>query len=307
MKYSKTFWSFFVAALSLYGFTYAEQCNPCDAAQPCDAVCETTKSPFDFGGWVQTGVYTNSHGFRNGLWSNGPGHSLTQRNDVNLNQLYLYAEKTLNTKHGFDIGWRAEALYGSDSWIVSDFGDGKFDAKSQTERNSGIGYGYGFSMPQLYATVGYKDLTVKLGKFYTLVGWEAVAADQEFFYSHTFGYWAEPSTHTGAIADYKVSDRLTVSAGWTTGLSNSIENKYNDTGVLTGFTFALTDKANILYYTTFGKTKNPEDARGLGGDVNRQNYYISSLVFQWLPTDRWQFVTQWDLNNYTTVGDARQH
>ncbi|GHT47456.1 hypothetical protein FACS189454_09850 [Planctomycetales bacterium] len=299
---------FFVATAAFNTAIFAGECLPCENVSPCDTVdCGDKKSSFDFGGWAQAGVYTNSHGYRNGLGANGPGHSFTQRNDVNLNQLYLYAEKTLNTKRGFDFGWRAEALYGSDAWIVSDFNDGNFDAKSQTSRDSGFGYGYGFSVPQLYASVGYKDLTVKLGKFYTLVGWEAVAADQEFFYSHTFGYWAEPSTHTGAVADYKVNDRLSVSAGWTTGLSNSIENKYNDTGFLTGFTFALTDKSNIYYYTTFGKTKNPGNERDFGLDVDRQDYFIQSLVFEWLPTDRWQFVTQWDLNNYTNVGVARQH
>ncbi|MDR3181403.1 MAG: porin [Planctomycetaceae bacterium] len=299
-----------LAALAAgYSLTYAAECNPCDQVDACAEVDCQPKSSIDFGGWVQAGVYTNSHGWRNGLDSNGPGHTFTQRNDVSLNQLYFYAEKKLNTRRGFDIGWRAEAMYGSDAWVTSDFGDGKFDAQWVSERGSTIGAGYGLSLPQLYASIGYKDLTVKLGKFYTPIGWEAIAADQEFFYSHTFTYWTEPSTHTGVTADYKVNDRLTITAGWTTGLSNSIENKYEDSGVIAGFTLALTDKSNVYYYTTFGKTKNFGDARSLGANVLRDDYFKQSLVYEWLPNDRWQLVTQWDLNNdaFVEAGAVKTH
>ncbi|MDR3232407.1 MAG: porin [Planctomycetaceae bacterium] len=289
-----------------YTASYAAECSPCDQVDACAEVDCSLNSPIDFGGWVQAGIYTNSHGWRNGLDSNGPGHTFTQRNDFSLNQLYLYAEKKLNTRRGFDFGWRAEAMFGSDAWVTADIGDDKFDAQWVSQRNSTVGYGYGLSMPQLYASIGYKDLSVKIGKFYTLLGWEAIAADQEFFYSHTFAYWNEPSTHTGVLADYQLGKRLKLSAGWTTGLSNSIENKYNDTGVITGFTFNLTDKSNVYYYTTFGEKKNFDDARGFGAGVSRRDYFKQSLVYEWLPNAKWQFVTQWDLNNDTDVG-TEQH
>ena len=57
------------------------QCDPCE---PASDPCGVSVSPFTFGGWLETGIYTNSHGWGN----NGPMHSASlARTDFQMNQL----------------------------------------------------------------------------------------------------------------------------------------------------------------------------------------------------------------------------
>lgn len=255
------------------------------------------------GGWVEFGVFANSHGtkgYTDGI-GNGPMHTAgNRRTDFHLDQLYLFTEREMDTKRGFDYGYRVDLVYGVDANGMQSYGDDSFD--------SGWGvnhHGYALSMYQLYATIGYKDLHVKLGKFITPIGWEASASLHNFFYSHSYCYWIEPSTHTGVWADYHVSDRLTVSAAWTTGNENGFKNHYDDIGFLGGVKYKLSEKASVYYWMTVGKTKNKfrlgdwrfED----DGALDRQNYFVQSLCFEWMPTDRWTYVFQYNLRNDSNV------
>ena len=53
-------------------------------------------------------------------------------------------------------------------------------------------------MPQLYADFAYNRLTVRLGHFYTIIGYEVVTAPDNFFSSHAYTMqYGEPFTHTG--------------------------------------------------------------------------------------------------------------
>ena len=55
-------------------------------------------------------------------------------------------------------------------------------------------------MPQLYAEIAYNDLKVKVGHFYTPIGYEVVQVPQNFFYSHSYSHtFGEPFTHTGFL------------------------------------------------------------------------------------------------------------
>ena len=79
---------------------------------------------------------------------------------------------------------------------------GGWDADPAWDRNGG----YGWAIPQLYAEVGYGDFSVKMGHFYTLVGYEVVTAPDNFFYSHALTMFnSEPFTHTGVLATFGVS------------------------------------------------------------------------------------------------------
>ena len=64
-------------------------------------------------------------------------------------------------------------------------------------------------MPQAYAEVGYNDLTVKVGHFYTIIGYEVVPAPDNFFYSHAYTMqYGEPFTHTGMLGDVQRQRQL---------------------------------------------------------------------------------------------------
>ena len=243
---------------------------------------------------------TNSHGTtRNGgdYGGNGPMHVYgNQRNDFTLQQIYMYGEKELDASHGFDWGFRTDFMYGNDGQGSQSSGDQSFDYDWGSNR-----HGYGLSCYQLMGSVGYKNLTVRGGKFITPIGWEGVAAKDNFFYSHSYCYWIEPSTHVGILGDYAVNDRLTVTGGWTAGHENGFANRFNDSGYIAGLSYALTSKANIIYYVTQGDTNNGQynDGTWVWGvpTVDRSNYYIQSFVFEWKPTNCFTYMMQYNLRN----------
>jgi hypothetical protein len=76
-------------------------------------------------------------------------------------------------------------------------------------------------MPQLYAEAGYGDHAVKVGHFYTIIGYEVVPAIGNFFYTHAYTMqYGEPFTHTGILDTYKANDQLTLYGGITNGWDN---------------------------------------------------------------------------------------
>ena len=253
---------------------------PCD---PCGG--HATSSPFTFdnwafGGWVEMGVYTNSHGSN----SNGPMHvESRRRTDFLMSQLYFFGEREMDARRGFDWGARADLVYGVDRDVMQTVGDQTFDYNWGTNR-----HGYGMSAYQLYGTLGYRDFSVKAGKFYGLVGWEAATSPDNFFYSHSYCYAIEPATHMGVLATRNLTDRLSVNGGWVTGENSSFKNPHGNKAVLTGFTYALTDDATMYYQFNGGRQ---------GDGETRLNYFVQSLVFEWEMTDRFTYVLQYNLRN----------
>jgi hypothetical protein len=123
---------------------------------------------------------------------------------------------------------------------------------------------YGLAMPQLYGEVGYGDHAVKVGHFYTIIGYEVVPAIGNFFYTHAYTMqYGEPFTHTGILDTYAVNDQMTVYAGITNGWDN-FSDPINILGIanpgypgansnaafLGGVTFKNSDETQALTVTT---------------------------------------------------------
>ena len=302
-------------AILLWGTSHAigqgnfgvAQCDPCEpVSSPCDPCGGKPGlfSQFAFGGWVEAGVYTNSHGSS----TNGTMHSASKaRTDFQMSQLYLFGEKEMDTRHGFDWGARADLVYGVDAGGMQCYGDETFDYNWGTNK-----HGYGMSAYQLYGTLGYGDLSVKIGKFITPIGWEESAAKNNIFYSHSYCYWIEPATHSGVLATYDMTDRLSLNAGWTTGMDTSFQNRFNDKAVLAGFSYGLSDNATVYYWINAGKQYNGE-LRGeyrldVYGDILRDDYFVQSLCLEWEMTKRFTYLFQYNLRNDNCVsatGDTR--
>jgi len=249
-------------------------------------------TPFTFGGWVEMGVYANSHGNRD----NGPMYvSSHRRTDFQMNQFYLFAEKEMNTRRGFDWGARADLVYGTDVDAMWSFGDQTFDYGWGMNR-----HGYGMSAYQLYGTLGYKDLNIKIGKFIGYVGWEEAGSKNNHFYSHSYCYWIEPATHSGVLATYALSDRFSVSAGWTAGADTSFHNRFNDNAILTGFNLSLSDRATVYYWINAGRENNGwhrGDFRFYDPTISHNDYFIQSVVLERALSDRFTHVLQYNLRN----------
>ena len=212
--------------------------------------------------------------------------------ELNLHQAWLYAEKAIDTSCGFDIGGRIDYLYGIDAQNTQAFGIANNHWDNQWDNGS-----YGHALPQAYVEAGYGDLSVKLGHFYTLIGYEVVPATGNFFYSHAYTFnYSEPFTHTGALATYNASDDLTVWGGYTTGWDSGFED--NGDAFLGGLSLGLTDDLTLIYATTFGRLNASPGAVESG--------YMHSIVADYAVTDSLQYIFQSDLLSTEDAAGATQ-
>ena len=221
------------------------------------------------GGWIQAGW----HDENDGRFNSHPDR-------LHLHQTWLYAEKVANGECGWDWGFRADMVYGVDAQDTQAFGNNPGNWDYQNGFDHGI---YGWAFPQAYAEVANGDLSIKVGHFFTLEGYEVVAAPGNFFYSHAYTmYNSEPFTHTGALASYAVSDALTVYGGWTLGWGTGFDQFDQGNNFLGGFTYSLSDNVTMSYFTTFGNFGK----RGEG--------YNHTLLFDFALTERLNYVFETD-------------
>lgn len=239
----------------------------------------------DIGGWLSSGIYSNQYGAK----SNGP---LTMRNYADgytVDQMWLYAEKAAdNGGSGLAFGGRVDFVWGADGPDTQCFGDGGWDGDWFTSNDDN----YGSAIPQLYAETAYNDLRVKVGHFYTIIGYEVVPAPSNFFYSHSYALAIEPFTHMGVLAEYPVGDRFTFYGGWTNGWDNGWINPTNASTFLGGVSMDVSDSLTITYATSFGDLWDYQVVEGLAN--SKTTTYLHSLVFNWQINCRLNYVLQSD-------------
>jgi len=235
--------------------------------------------PLSIGGWFQIGYHTEGvNGVGTDLFNNNP-------NQVQLHQAWVYVEKAIDTETNcWDWGYRIDAVYGTDGQDTQAFG-GRPDDWDNDWDNGG---NYGTAIPQLYFEAGYGDLKMKFGHFYTIVGYEVVAAPDNFFYSHAYTqYLAEPFTHTGFLAEYAVNECVTVYGGWTQGWDTGFSRNGGDT-FLGGISMKIGENATFTYATTLG------DFGFEDGSDSDDNGYSHSIVLDVDLTDKLKYVFQSD-------------
>ncbi|MEX2171142.1 MAG: outer membrane beta-barrel protein [Pirellulales bacterium] len=203
----------------------------------------------DVGGWSQIGYHSDNERFSNTFGD------LRSFNDVpdglRLHQQWLYFEKLAEaTECQGDWGFRFDIMYGTDAQKTQSFGndDAKWDNADSFDH--GI---YGWAMPQAYLQLAYGDWEVKIGHFFTPVGYEVVMAPGNFFYSHSYTqYNSEPFTHTGVLSTYNGIDNMTLYAGWTLGWDTGFDQAFGGSNWLGGFAAQLTDDIKFTYISTAG-------------------------------------------------------
>ncbi len=222
------------------------------------------------GGWVQAGYTSQSTGLFN-----------TNPDRVNLHQSWIYMERVADGSEGLDWGYRADIMYGTDADDTQAFGNppGTWDYLNGWDH--GI---YGWALPQLYGELAYEDWSVKIGHFYTLVGYEVVTAPDNFFFSHAITFYnTEPFTHTGVIATKTVNDNLEVYGGWTAGWDTGFNQFNQGSNWLGGWSYQLGEDAKLTYISTAGNF----GARG-------RDAYGSSVVLDVSVTEKLNYVFQTD-------------
>ncbi|MCO6459054.1 MAG: porin [Pirellulaceae bacterium] len=231
-------------------------------------------SKLDVGGWFQVGYHT----YNTGMFNNYP-------DTVQLHQAYGYIGKEADGSCGWDWGFRFDYVYGTDGPDTQAFGN----PPGSWDEGWDAGGFYGHAIPQLYAEVAYGDLSIKAGHFYTICGYEVVPATGNFFYSHAFTmYNAEPFTHSGALATYKMlDDNVTLYGGWSKGWDTGFDTNGGD-NFLGGFTLQLTEDVALTYTTTFGKIGFGTSATG----------YSHSVVLNVAVTEKLNYVLLSDYVDY---------
>lgn len=255
---------------------------------PCREHCEPWTlfgehcSGLTMGGWVSAGIYSNQYG-NDGIYGNGPIGMRQLANEFSLNQAWFFAEKLADGECGLDYGYRVDYIFGTDGPDTQAFGQASgYDTDWDTSSR------YGSALPQLYGQVAYGDLSVKIGHFYTIIGYEVVQATGNFFTSHSYTmYYGEPFTHTGALGEYAYSDNVTLYGGWTQGWDTAFDDG-GDPGASTflgGVGLQLTEDVKATYAANAGQFNGFNG----GGDI-----YMQSVVVTANLTQKWSYVFQTD-------------
>lgn len=241
------------------------------------------------GGWTQFG-YHNRASVADGFNTNP--------DKLNLHQQWLYVEREADGSCGLDWGFRFDVMYGIDADNTQSFGNnfGRWDYRNSFQHGE-----YGWALPQAYLEMAYGDLSVIAGHFYTTIGYEVVPAPDNFFYSHAFTMNnSEPFTHTGLLATYEWTDRLTLFAGWTLGWDTGFDRFGGGSNWLGGFSYALTDAIEFTYMSTygdFGRFLFADDPIRTGNDN-----YSHSIVLDVSITERLNYVFQSDYLDVADIG-----
>ena len=111
---------------------------------------------------------------------------------------------------------------------------------------------YGHAIPQLYLELAYDELNVKLGHFINNAGLESMPATANAFYSHTYAMANQPRTYTGVVADYAVTDSMSVVAGWVEGWNSGFSDGFSGSMFIGGVETHLTDVISLSYIATAG-------------------------------------------------------
>jgi hypothetical protein len=248
-------------------------CGNCGGCTACDACGEyklfampcLTCRRIDVGGWLEQGLTFSSWNPQNNF--NGPVTFNDRAGEYQMNQLYLYVQrKTDTTCRDWDVGGRIDFLYGMDYRFTT--AAGLEDAANRGNRL------YGLAIPQMYFDAAYGDLTVRMGHFYSIIGYEQVPAPNNFFYSHSYTrQYAMPFTHTGALGIYKLNDCWSFTGGITRGWDNWNDNN-NNVGFLGGVNWTSYDKKTT---GAFAVTVSSEDAAGENTRTMYDLYFTRKL------------------------------
>ena len=230
------------------------------------------------GGWMTGGINYNSANTPEG--SNGPV-SMTDRNgSVNLYQTDLFIEKAVNKGSSWDIGGRFDYMFGTDTRYTQ--ASGNWDSYSLSKNSY-----YNMAIPQAYAEIFAplaQGLSVKVGHFYTIMGYESVASAPNFFSSHTYSFKSSPFTTTGALFNIALNDEWGFNAGAVTGA----DNFNRDIG-------AWSQMSGLTW--THSKTGTSASLSVLSGDVYStypsQLMYYTAIFQQAL--GKWHYILQHDL------------
>lgn len=240
-------------------------------------------------GWVEVGIGGNPRGSIDGF--NGPVTFNDRTNDPGMNELYIYLERAVNDQgSAWDFGFRADMIYGTDARFTT--------AKNLDDKLLDAPF-YKMAFPQFYvdvfAPIG-NGVTMTVGHFYTIIGYEVVTAPDNFFFSHAYTMqYGEPFTHTGALLSYPINDNFSVTGGVTSGWDAFFQDPPNFLG---GVNFTSDNEKTSVAVSLI---------TGDASQDNRSNRTLYSIVASHDFTEDLHYVFQHDFGveqNATFFGET---
>ena len=164
---------------------------------------ETAASSTVLSGYVDTSMHWvpgSGNGFPPTFAFNTP----SKQDGFNLNAVKIALEKPLEESE-WSAGYKAEFLFGPNAALL-----GTLPSLTDGSRNSQV------AVKQAYVNVRApigNGLDFKVGVFDSIIGYESTDAVNNPNYTRSYGYSMEPTTHTGVLATYNLSDVLGISVG----------------------------------------------------------------------------------------------
>jgi Putative beta-barrel porin-2, OmpL-like. bbp2 len=249
------------------------------------AAPEPTKTPegrFKVSGWFDTGITFNPSAPND---NQNFGMFFDDRsNEFVLNQAVLNFERALSPKPGeFDWGMKFQFLFGSDARYIHSLGLLDHAMASSI---------YQPDIPEAYLNLHFPIVTeggldMKLGKFVTPVGFEAIDPRSNIFYSHTYIFnFGVPFNHTGALLTLHASSWLDLLGGVDRGVNTSLDDNNDSLGFLAGFGLTLNGGKLLVNAATHIGPETP----GNNDDLR----YLSDIYVTWKITDKWTSITEFN-------------
>lgn len=244
------------------------------------------QGPVRLRGWINSGGVYNSSVPDSKF--NGPYAIVDRSAEPMLNQLYVILDRPLPTSGRFGAGFRVDTLFGSDFYLGQSRG-------FEVDRDFGLrwnGQYYGLAIPQAYGEFGDDVISLKLGRFYTTVGYEMLPAVGNFFYSRAYSFqFGQPITHWGGLLTTQLTRHWNVHVGLVNGW-DTLVGRANNINFLGGLKYQATD----WWWTSFALVSGQEQNNVAnlpnipGTDGNRTRY---SFLFGLLPggaCGKWEYV-----------------
>ncbi|MGA3285522.1 MAG: outer membrane beta-barrel protein [Verrucomicrobiota bacterium] len=139
-----------------------------------------------------------------------PFQGVTKENGFNLDVVKLSIAKPQD-ESPWASGYQIDLLFGPDAV--------NYNPSANGNRYYYDYYGYGgqdFAIKQAYVSLRTpigNGIDWKVGVFDTIIGYEVFDAGSNPNYTRSWGYWVEPTEHTGVLGTYKINDEWSVSAG----------------------------------------------------------------------------------------------
>jgi hypothetical protein len=233
------------------------------------------------GGWAAVGFTYNPANPPNG--SNAPVSFNFRANEWNLHQLDLFLEKPVAAEAvGWALGGRFDFMFGTDTPYTQ--ATGHWDTRLVSDDTFRF---YKIALPQAYLDIRAPlgdGLGIRLGHFYSIIGYESVASPPNFFYSHSYSMKSSPFTHTGVLLSYPAWEGGTFYSGAVTGPDN-FDQSFGAWSYLGGFNWKLGGQgANVAFSVLTGDTSETVD----------DNLTYVSAVVQYPLSRQWLYVLQHD-------------